>query len=223
MVDVLKLVTTKLGNKIYLLGNKDHNGILIVGVVHGDEPQGEYLISQYLKHNPNSKHMFIPCLNPDGMQLNTRTNANRVDINRNFPTKNWGQNCGDNATCDDDSTAYFGGKSPASEIETQFLIDTIEKYHPKLVLTLHTPYKTVNYDGPAKQIAQMIADIIKYPVEESIGYPTPGSFGTWAGVERNIPAITLEMDEICPVEELITPIFKIFDLLSIEQITEKAF
>lgn len=157
--------------------------------------------------------LFIPCLNPDGLQLNRRTNANNVDINRNFPTKNWGNNEGDNATCDDETTNYFGGKSAGGEIETKFLIDTINKYTPSLVMTIHAPYKVVNYDGPAKGIAEKISDIIKYPVEASIGYPTPGSFGTWAGVERNIPTITLEVDEKIQVQQLVKPVFEIFDTL----------
>ncbi len=157
--------------------------------------------------------LFIPCLNPDGLQLNRRTNANNVDINRNFPTKNWGKNEGDNATCDDETTNYFGGKSAGGEIETRFLIDTINKYTPSLVMTIHAPYKVVNYDGPAKEIAEKISDIIKYPVEASIGYPTPGSFGTWAGVERNIPTITLEVDEKIQVQQLVKPVFEIFDYL----------
>ena len=157
--------------------------------------------------------LFTPCLNPDGLQLNRRTNANNVDINRNFPTKNWGKNEGDNATCDDETTNYFGGKSAGGEIETQFLIDTLNKYTPSLVMTIHAPYKVVNYDGPAKEIAEKISDIIKYPVEASIGYPTPGSFGTWAGVERNIPTITLEVDEKIQVQQLVKPVFEIFDYL----------
>lgn len=157
--------------------------------------------------------LFIPCLNPDGLQLNRRTNANNVDINRNFPTKNWGKNEGDNATCDDETTNYFGGKSAGGEIETRFLIDTINKYTPNLVMTIHAPYKVVNYDGPAKEIAEKISNIIKYPVEASIGYPTPGSFGTWAGVERDIPTITLEVDEKIQVQQLVKPVFEIFDYL----------
>lgn len=157
--------------------------------------------------------LFIPCLNPDGLQLNRRTNANNVDINRNFPTKNWGKNEGDNATCDDETTNYFGGKSAGGEIETRFLIDTINKYAPDLVMTIHAPYKVVNYDGPAKEIAEKISNIIKYPVEASIGYPTPGSFGTWAGVERDIPTITLEVDEKIQVQQLVKPVFEIFDYL----------
>ncbi len=206
-----KVITTKLGNSVELKGN---NGkVLIVGVFHGDEPQGKYLIEEYLKSNDNNGLLFIPCLNPDGLLLGRRTNANGVDLNRNFPTKNWGKNEGDNATCDDANTAYYGGTKGGSEIETQFLIDTINEFKPQTILTLHAPYKVVNYDGPAKEIAAKIAEIINYPVEASIGYPTPGSFGTYAGVERQIPTITLELDEEVPVENLIKPVHKIFDLL----------
>lgn len=154
--------------------------------------------------------IFIPCLNPDGMQLGKRTNANGVDLNRNFPTKNWGE---DTSLAGDNPSDYFGGEAPASEIETQFVIDIIEKYKPELIITLHAPYKVVNYDGPAKDTAEKISKIIGYPVEASIGYPTPGSFGTYAGVERQIPTITLELDEKTPVEQLIQPVFKIFESL----------
>ena len=170
------------------------------------------LISRW-GQNPMKKLLFIPCLNPDGMQLGQRTNANGVDLNRNFPTKNWGENHGDNATCDDAETAYYGGTSGGSEIETQFLIDTIREFKPNRILTLHAPYKVVNYDGPAKELAEKISTIINYPVEASIGYPTPGSFGTYAGVERQIPTITLELDEVCPIEDLVEPVHKIFDEL----------
>ncbi len=218
-MEILNSVETKLGNTIELIGEPAEENVLIVGVVHGDEPQGKYLIEEYLKSQSHMKSgrgvMFIPCLNPDGLQLGRRTNANNVDINRNFPTKNWGKNEGDNATCDDETTNYFGGKSAGGEIETRFLMDTINKYSTSLVMTIHAPYKVVNYDGPAKDVAEMISNIIKYPVEASIGYPTPGSFGTWAGVERNIPTITLEIDEEIPVQQLVKPVFEIFDMLKL--------
>lgn len=230
--NILKKTKTSLGNDIYLIGPENFQPktpiSLVIGVFHGDEPQGKFLIEEYLKRqttfiptsqsktsrsrqNPIKKLLFIPCLNPDGMKLGKRTNANGVDLNRNFPTKNWGKNCGDNATCDDAKTAYYGGISSGSEIETQFLIDTIKEFKPARILTLHAPYKVVNYDGPAKELAEEISEIINYPIEASIGYPTPGSFGTYAGVERQIPTITLELDEEIPVEQLIQPVFEIFD------------
>jgi len=201
---------TKLGNKIELIGNSGK--VLIIGVFHGDEPQGKFLIEEYLKTKGPNGLLFIPCINPDGMQLKTRTNANGVDLNRNFPTKNWGE---DTSQAGDNPADYFGGKSAGSEIETQFVTDVIEQYKPELIITLHAPYKVVNYDGPAKEIAEKISEIIKYPVEASIGYPTPGSFGTYAGIERQVPTITLELDETCPVEDLINPVHEIFDLFAV--------
>lgn len=203
----LKSISTKLGNEIKLIGD-EHAKVLIIGVFHGDEPQGKFLIEEYLKHNSTENLLFIPCLNPDGMQLKQRTNANGVDLNRNFPTKNWGEDGSEAGSKKED---YYGGSAPASETETQFLTDTINEFEPELILTLHAPYKVVNYDGPAEKIAEIISDIINYPVEASIGYPTPGSFGTYAGVERNIATITLELDEDCPVENLVEPVNKIFD------------
>ncbi len=200
----IKTIKTKLGNEIELLGETDTAKILVIGVFHGDEPQGKFLIENYIQKQENPRIAFIPCLNPDGLKLNTRTNANGVDLNRNFPTKNWELT---------DKNEFFGGESAGSEIETQFLIETIEQLSPELILTLHAPFKVVNFDGPADEISKKISDIIKYPVEPSIGYPTPGSFGTYAGIERQIPTITLELDEICPVENLIIPVHQIFDIL----------
>lgn len=202
---ILEEIKTEQDNNVVLLGlNNTKNQKLVIGVVHGDEPQGEDLINKYLTEHLKENVLFIPALNPDGKQLKTRTNSNKVDLNRNFPTKNWELTQKDN---------YFGGEKPASEKETQFLINVIEKYQPKSIITLHTPYKIVNYDGPAKELAKKISKIINYPIEESIGYPTPGSFGTYVGIERNIPTITLEMDEEETIENLYIPIKEIFDML----------
>ena len=185
-------------------GNINNPEILVIGCFHGDEPQGKFLIEEYLKVNQDSKLCFVPCLNSYGVQHNIRTNENGVDLNRNFPTKNWVLG---------EKDAYYGGDSPASEIQTKFIIELIQKYPFKAILSLHAPYKVVNYDGDGRNLANKISEIINYPVEESIGYPTPGSFGTWAGIEQNIPTITLELDEKIDVNELKEPVFKIFSML----------
>ena len=200
---VLKSIKTKLGNEIQLIGNENSKSILVIGVFHGEEPQGKFLIDEYLKTH-SSNLLFIPCLNPDGMQFGKRTNAKDVDLNRNYPTKNWQLT---------EKNEFFGGESPASEIETKFMVEILEEYKPELILALHAPFKIVNYDGPAKEIAEKISKIINYPVEASIGYPTPGSFGTYCGIERNIPTITLELDEEIPVQDLLKPVHEIFDML----------
>ena len=181
-----------------------NSSIIVIGCFHGDEPQGKYLIEEYLKTKENTNLFFIPCLNEYGYEHGVRTNSNGVDLNRNFPAKNWILSEKDN---------FYGGEKPASEEETKFLINIIEKNNPKLVLTLHAPYKVVNYDGDARELAEKISSITGYPVEESIGYSTPGSFGTWAGIEKQIPVITLELDEDCDIKELEKPIFEVFEFL----------
>ena len=202
---ILKETFSKLGNKIQLLGNENNKQVLIIGVFHGDEPQGKFLIEEYLKENDNSQMLFIPCLNPDGMSLNIRQNSNEVDLNRNFPTKNWILS---------EDRDYFGGNEPASEVETRFMVEILEEYKPKFILTLHSPYCVVNYDGDALEYAEEISKIIGYPVQSDIGYPTPGSFGTYCGIEREIPTITLELDETVDVKTLVKPVHKIFDYIN---------
>jgi len=193
---------------IELLGNLKNPKVLVIGVFHGDEPQGDFLIRKYLKQIPNSKLLFIPCLNKYGLKNCIRTNQNGVDLNRNFPTKNWELT---------EKNEFYGGKAPASEKETRFVIELIEKYQPETILTLHAPFKIVNYDGGKTdkelKLLETISSIMEYPLEPSIGYPTPGSFGTWAGVERGILTITLELDEEIDIQLLKPKVFKVFELL----------
>jgi len=206
MFKLLRQIYTAGNNSIELLVSEnksflDAKTVLIIGVFHGDEPEGEHLIKilmndikkngkQFLKN----KVLLIPCLNPDGKALNIRTNHNKVDLNRNFPTENW--------ELSEQIDNYYSGTSPASEIETKFLIEIIDEYKPDRILTLHTPYRVVNYDGPAQKIAEQLSKINGYPVQENIGYPTPGSFGTYAGIEKNIPVITLELPENVKIDKL---------------------
>ena len=107
---VLEKTKSVKGSEIVLLGGESAKNILVIGVFHGDEPQGKFLIENYLKNN-DSLLLFIPCLNPDGLVQNMRTNANGVDLNRNFPTENWELT---------EKNEFFGGQTPASERETKF-------------------------------------------------------------------------------------------------------
>lgn len=212
--DVLLTLKSPKGNEIMLLSRQPEDfekTILVIGVMHGDEPDGEYLINRYLseKYDKNSlknRLLFVPCLNPDGKAQNVRTNSNEVDLNRNFPASNWVLGERDN---------FFGGEKPASEMETQFLIYAIDRYKPDLILTLHEPYRVVNYDGPAEEFAKKISEITGYKIEENIGYPTPGSFGTYCGIEKNIPVITLELPEKQPKDKLWAENKGIFDFLTL--------
>lgn len=189
-------------------GRGDKKRILIIATIHGDEPQGYQALNNYFKNfNKESKNdiYFVPCLNPDGMDNNTRKNSNGVDLNRNFPTKNW-------IKTDKDNT-FYGGDYPSSELETEFIIKIINEINPDLILTLHSPYGIVNYDGPADEIAKFISEITGYPAQKDIGYPTAGSFGTYYGIEKNIPTITLEYSDNQDINHIFEISNKLFDWL----------
>lgn len=208
MIKLLEKTKSVQGRDIELLGFDEHKEgktVLVTGVFHGDEPQGEFLIRRFLKENhsiPKNNLLLIPCLNPDGKILNTRQNANGIDLNRNFPTKNYEVV---------EQSQYFGGEKAGSEPETRFIIDVLEKYKPEFILSFHSPYKVVNFDGPARKQAEELSKITGYPVSDDIGYETPGSFGTYAGVERQIPTITLELPDDIPNEELWKNVKKVFN------------
>ena len=194
-MELIKSIILKSKEKIELFKIKskksESKNVLIIGVFHGEEPQGYYAIKNFFDsrnfENVKNNLYIIPCLNPDGMKKNKRQNANGIDLNRNFPSRNWEKT--------DKNSEYYGGDAPSSEEETKFMTEIIENIKPDFILTLHSPYAVVNFDGPAKNEAKKISDIMKYPVQNDIGYPTPGSFGTYCGVERNIPTVTLELDE----------------------------
>ena len=175
--------------EIYILGNGPDK-IAILGSMHGDEPQGDYMVHkllEYIKNHEELLHdkqiLLIPAINPDGLVKNTRGNANGVDLNRNFPTTNW------TAKIDAD---HYPGPKPASEPETRMLIKYITEFSPELIINIHSPLKVINYDANCLETAKLMAKYNKYRISDDIGYPTPGSFGTYFGKERNIQVITLE-------------------------------
>ena len=181
------------GREIYLLELGEGDSTTIVfGAFHGNEylsPKFVFAFARtlYFDKNPqlSCRLIIVPVVNPDGLVSDTRTNANKVDINRNFPTRNWQPNA--------KSTHNHPGPSAASEPETQLVIEILERYKPQRIVSVHTPLSMNNYDGPAKAMASRMAEKNGYSVEADIGYPTPGSFGTYAGKEKLIPTVTLEL------------------------------
>ncbi len=163
---------------------------LILAGMHGDEPKSVFVARKLLEHldahPPVGSVIIVPVVNPDGYALRRRGNAHRVDLNRNFPTQNWQPGR--------QKSRYYPGAE--SEPETRAVIRLIERVRPRRIITIHSIDRNRfcnNYDGPAKRIASAMARRNGYPVAGDIGYPTPGSLGTYAGVERRIPTVTLEL------------------------------
>ncbi|MEZ5142257.1 MAG: M14 family zinc carboxypeptidase [Acidimicrobiales bacterium] len=164
--------------------------VLFVGGIHGDEAEGAYATAELAGAFTAAgladavTLTIIEDANPDGRAAATRGNANGVDINRNFPASNF------------DTTNPSYGRSPLSQPESRALHDTIERVDPDLVLVAHSwPDRAfVNYDGPARALAERFAAASGLPVEESSEIaPTPGSLGSYVGRDRGTPILTIEL------------------------------
>ncbi len=61
----------------------------------------------------------------------------------------------------------------------------------------------LNVNGTCQEEAEAIRAVTGYVIEESIGYPTPGCLGTYAGLERAMPTLTYEIERgLAPAEVL---------------------
>ena len=167
--------------------------ILLFAAIHGDEPLGSHCLLELAKildvraaalARPT---ILAPIVNPDGLLAGTRANARGVDLNRNFPAKNWQST---------HRTGYYPGPRAGSEPETRALLDLLEREQPTRVIAIHSPYRCVNFDGPARGLAERMAAKNGYGVAPDLGYPTPGSFGSYWAIDRGHEVVTLELPEI---------------------------
>ena len=192
-------------------GNSAGNCILFFGCVHGDELPAAYLmfkLAHYVKENPalfKDKCIVIaPLLNPDGFLSAppTRTNANGVDINRNFSTQDWRSSAIRQWIAKGKNKRYYPGAKPSSEQETQFQVALIKKFKPQKILSVHSPLNFFDYDGPSSDLnsfekwMEQICKEVDHPLKK-FGY-YPGSLGNYAGHERNIFTLTLELPTSSP-------------------------
>ena len=169
--------------------------VLILGGMEGDEAAGSYVVERLIANLNRRPRLaagveaaLVPRLNPDGLARNTRTNADGVDLNRNFPTKDWGRHAV--------RAQYYPGPRAASEPETRIVIRLIASLHPCRIISVHAPYHQLNIDGPALSLARVMQEFNHYQITTYIGYPTPGSLGTYAGQERHVPTVTLELPSV---------------------------
>jgi protein MpaA len=168
-----------------------HPHVLILGGVHGDEPEGVVaangLIARWLHHYPFSiRATVVPVFNGEGVLNKNRLNSRGVDLNRNLPTKDWSPKIA--------TPRYNPGPAAGSEPENQALMKFLEQERPQFVLSLHSWKPILNTNGDCEKIARAIAALVHYEVSPTIGYSTPGCLGTYTGIERNIPTLTYEVE-----------------------------
>ena len=174
--------------------------LLVFAGIHGEEPETTFLLSRSLRaFESNFEHIaFVLCANPDGVTLGTRGNANGVDLNRNFATSNWNASPVQSRSIleADRDTLLSPGNAPGSEPETSALVSLIESLKPESVIAMHSPIGCI--DAPAcTPLVERLQGAVNLPWKPDIGYPTPGSFGTWCS-EHRVECITLELPRLAP-------------------------
>ncbi len=173
--------------------------ILVFGLIHGDEPlAGEMTLewAQRLftlrakKIEARNDWRVVPMLNPDGLYLKTRMNSHGVDLNRNFPTRDWSEEAqvywkkegkGD--------PRRFPGDKANSEAETRCAIAQIKDFKPDFIVSVHTPYHVLDFDGP-----QMAFPKYKDLPWRALGN-FPGSLGRYMWRDYSVPVLTIELGQ----------------------------
>jgi len=194
MADEVLIGTTVLGRPIEAVRfdppeyARSRPPAVLFGAIHGDEATTvlmlERLIDELVERPPGRVTWIVPCVNPDGVVAGTKNNAHDVDLNRSFASANWTA---------EHKAGYFPGTTPESEPEVRALVELIERSGATRLVALHATFRCMNWDGTGEELATEMARLAGYPVEADLGYPTPGSFGSKYGVDRNLEVVTVEV------------------------------
>lgn len=171
---------------------KNSQNILVLSLIHGDELQSGSVALSWLQRlqeiQPRNAWRVIPVVNPDGWKDRKRTNANGVDVNRNFPSKDWDELALKYWKSKSGSAERrFPGKEGGSEPETKCAMKHIEIFKPDFIISIHTPLGVLDFDGP------------KVPMPKFSPLPWvslgnfPGSLGRYMWVDRKVPVLTVEL------------------------------
>ena len=176
----------------YLASRPKAKRILVIALIHGDEIESgsvaRHWMARLQRINSRSTWRIIPVLNPDGLKRKTRTNQNRVDLNRNFPTANWNTQAIEYWKKKKKSNGrHYPGPYPSSEPETTCAINHISDFKPDFIISIHTPYGVLDFDGPKINFPKFK----EYPWV-SLG-TFPGSLGRYMWTDRQIPVLTVEL------------------------------
>jgi murein peptide amidase A len=166
--------------------------VLVFSLIHGDEFAAGSVARAWMARlrtiEPRNTWRMIPVVNPDGLTLKTRTNARKVDLNRNFPSKDWEQNALAYWKKDQKSDKRrYPGPTAASEPETRCLIKHIEEFKPDFIISIHTPLGLLDFDGPR----------IGNPGFKPLPWVSlgnyPGSLGRYMWADFKVPVLTIEL------------------------------
>ena len=156
-------------------GNPNGVRVLVVGCIHGNECAG-LAVTDILKSMPAPSNIdlwILPKLNPDGTILNTRQNANKVDLNRNFPVR-W-------KPLGKSGFWQWAGTGPATEPEVKSMIALGKVVQPALSIWYHQDYFRISPGiGRDGDIRERYAILVDLPVLKIEGGTYSGTASMWS-------------------------------------------
>jgi murein DD-endopeptidase MepM/ murein hydrolase activator NlpD len=185
--------------------------VALIGDIHGGFEANTYLLAQQLWEHfsahpgqvPSSASLWIiPTMNPDGLAIGQRWNANGVDLNRNADTDLDG--CAGNDWSPDTFVLEgpqpgAGGAYPFSEPESRAIRDFLDDAW--IAVFYHSAAEAIFLDtcqrhAPSARLAAALSAGSGYPVPEEgwLGYPITGDFGDYLAGE-GVAAIAVELTD----------------------------
>lgn len=165
--------------------------VLILGGIHGNEFGGPVVEAflGYVRAHPSvvpsgTELDIVPFANPDGQSSNSRANARNVDINRNFPARDWSRVLNLHGTSP--------GVSPGSEPETQALLMLLDTQRYARVVSLHSHGGLIDWDGAGGwTLARHVGKAAHVRLVRLKSYD--GSMGSLVPERYHIPVVTWEL------------------------------
>jgi murein peptide amidase A len=175
--------------------------IYIIGGVHGDEPEGPAaaaglpgaLLREFISEaGERATVRIVRDVNPDGTALGTRGNTRGIDLNRNWPSKDFRAEGipGSNA-----------GRRAGSELEVSAVRQDLAAFKPELVVVFGTASTgrgpEVGYIGRSPLPAYDFSAAARkgdahWRVNATARVATPGSVESWVGTDIGRTVLLVE-------------------------------
>ena len=164
---------------------------------------------------------FIPCLNPDGIDLffgdsknnvlyerqvkmnggedffAWQANARGVDLNHNYDFGFSEYKLIEKEKKITPGKTAYSGEYPESEPESRALANLVRVIRPSLIVSLHSQGKEIFYrpreSARVRRIAERCAEILDYRVSLPQGGADFGGLSDYAGENLGIPSLTVEV------------------------------
>ena len=177
--------------------------IYIIGGIHGDEPEGPIVaegLPDLLLSSPDFIHSTVRILkdlNPDGSTARTRVNTRKVDLERNWPSKDFQR----------DARVGGGGDRACSELETAAVHADLVAFKPDIVIVFQSANlpPSVSFQGPGRMLAYDFVVAArkadpKWHFTPELRNRAPGSIESLVGADMGKTVLRVEFQRSRPAD-----------------------